>query len=64
MESFFAGTMDSNIALQWIHGTGISYVYFGPQEQEVANIRALDTAYPFLQLVYTNPHVLIYRVNK
>jgi uncharacterized membrane protein len=64
VESFFAGTMDPKIALQWIRGTGISYVYCGPQEAEVANVRALDAIYPFLQPVYSNPHVFIYRVNE
>ena len=64
VESFFAGTMDPNTALQWIRGARISYVYFGPQEQEVANIRAFDTVYPFLQPIYTNPHVVIYRVSE
>lgn len=63
VESFFAGTMDATVAFNWIHGAGISYVFFGPQEQEVANIQSLESAYPFLQPVYTNPHVTIYRVS-
>jgi len=64
VESFFAGTMDQSTALAWFHGARISYIYFGPQEAEVANIPALDTIYPFLQPVYTNAHVVIYRVNE
>lgn len=64
VESFFAGTMDPDTALKWIAGAGISYVYFGPQEAEVANIRSLDTVYPFLHPVYTNSHIVIYRVNE
>lgn len=64
VESFFAGTMDPAAALEWFHGAGISYVYFGPQESEVAHIRVLDSVYPFLQPVYTNPHIVIYRVKE
>lgn len=64
VESFFAGTMNPDVALRWIQGAGISYVYFGPQEAEVAHIRALDSVYPFLHPVYTNPHIVIYRVGE
>ncbi len=64
VESFFAGTMEPDVALRWIHGAGISYVYFGPQEAEVAHIRALDSVYPFLQPVYNNPRIVIYRVKE
>ncbi len=64
VESFFAGTMDPVTAPRWIHKAGISYVYFGPQEADVAHLRSLDATYPFLKPVYTNAHVVIYRVNE
>ena len=64
VESFFAGTMDPDVAKNWIIGAGISYVFFGPQEKEVGNIEFLESVYPFLIPVYTNPHVVLYRVVK
>lgn len=64
VESFFVGSMKPVTAKSWIIGAGISYVYFGPQEKEVGNIQSLESVYPFLSPVYTNPHVVIYRVNQ
>ncbi len=64
VESFFGGTMKAADAARWIRGAGIAYVFFGPQEREVGNIRALETVYPFLQPLFANEQVTIYGVQK
>jgi uncharacterized membrane protein len=64
VESFFGGTMNAADAARWMKSAGISYVFFGPQEREVGSIDKLDTVYQFLQPVYANDYVTIYRVQE
>lgn len=44
---------------------GVNYIVFGPQEKETASsakITDLGKIYPFLQVIYQNQHVTVYRV--
>ena len=59
---FFSGSMQANIAREFVHSTGATYVFFGPQEREDGKMTELSRVYPFLQSVYQNTYVTVYRV--
>lgn len=58
---FFSGKMKREEAYHFLKSENISYVYFGPQEKELGNIQNLQEVYPFLDLVYNNQKVSIYK---
>lgn len=59
---FFSGKMNKIEAASFVTKENIKYVYFGPQEKEFANIKDLARDYPFLELIYQNSQVMVYRV--
>ena len=62
VSDFFRGVMRPQDAYAWLIKEGISYVFYGPQEKEDGGGETLDKAYPFLQELYRNTYVKIYRV--
>jgi len=62
VKRFFQGNMQSKDAYYWMKREGISFVFYGPQEQE--HNRALDIMlqYPFLRQVFTQDGVFIFEV--
>lgn len=63
---FFSGKMDPQKAVEFIKNERISYIYFGPQEKELAYVTDLKNVYKDLPItpVYTNSRVVIYKVLK
>src|SRR3989338_322614 len=61
-EEFYSGKMDYKDAIQFLKRENISYVYYGPQEKEFANIKDLAKEYPFMELIYQNSQVKEYKV--
>lgn len=61
---FFKGEMTKEEANNLLVKEHISYIYFGPQERELGNIKDLNSVYPFVSAVYSNNQVRIYRINK
>jgi hypothetical protein len=61
---FFSGKMKNDEAKELLQKENISYIFFGPQEKEIAWIPDLETVYPQISLerVYTNQRVIIYKV--
>jgi hypothetical protein len=59
---FFQGKMGAKEALQWMRGERISYVFFGPEEQDRGGLKTLESAYPFLKRVYKKANVILYSV--
>jgi len=59
---FFQGKMGAKEAFQWMRGERISYVFFGPEEQDRGGLKTLESAYPFLKRVYKKGSVILYSV--
>lgn len=62
VKEFFSGNMDKNQVKSWIRETRAAYVFYGPQEREYGGGSDFSTTYPFLQEVYANSMVRIYRI--
>jgi len=60
-KQFFRGDMKKEDALMWLKETGITYIFFGPQEKEEGKMSELHTRYPFLQKMFQNTDVTIYQ---
>ena len=58
---FFSGKMKREEAYNFLKSENISYIYFGPQEKEIGALQNLQKVYPFLELVYNNQQVYIYK---
>ena len=61
--------MNSQLAKSWFLRERISYVFYGPQERELGEISGLPAQvglrdkYGFLNPVYSNKQVTIYKIN-
>ncbi len=64
VESFYRGDMPASQARTWLDASRISYVFFGPEEAEFSTYSAkeLTSLYPFLEKIYQNSRVYLYRV--
>ena len=63
MYTFFQNHLCREHEMNWIKSEGVSYVFYGPEEREIANyIPELLTYYPDLEEVYKSEQVRIYRV--
>lgn len=62
VKQFYKGLMTKQEAYAYMQKEGISYVFWGPQEQEQGEGVALDVAYPFLREVYNTSEVTIYSI--
>lgn len=60
-EDFFGGRFADSEARDFLIRERIDYIYFGPQEREWTKGRNLQTLYPFLQEIYRNSRVVIYK---
>lgn len=60
-KNFFLGKMKEAEAREFLKKERIDYIFFGPQERELGNIRDLKAIFPFIITVYTNPQVTIYK---
>lgn len=63
VKEFFSGAMDKDVVASWVRETDASYVFYGPQEREDGGGKDLSTRYPFLEEVYKNSVVTIYRIS-
>ncbi len=63
VRDFYAGRMTKEQAYLWLKNERISYIFFGPQEFETSGIRDLTILYSFVDLVYHNDYVTIYKIN-
>ncbi|MBU1326675.1 hypothetical protein KKB64_04045 [Patescibacteria group bacterium] len=63
VRTFFSGMMKSNQARDFMEKNHLRYVFFGPQEKDDGGIDDLRKVYPFLEEMYKNEYVTIYRVN-
>ncbi|KKS97776.1 MAG: hypothetical protein UV73_C0005G0053 [Candidatus Gottesmanbacteria bacterium GW2011_GWA2_43_14] len=59
---FFKGEFGKDEAEGFIRREEISLVFYGPQEKAFGSFPDLAAVYPFLQKVYSNPEVILYRV--
>lgn len=62
MNNFYVQRLTRETELSYLKTTGISYVFFGPEEREISGRDSLSELYPELTEVYSNPTVKIYRV--
>lgn len=60
--SFFSGKMTQEEAQSFVRREHISFVFFGPQERALAAGKSVAEEYPFLERVFTNSQVTLYRV--
>lgn len=63
VKRFFAGTIPPADARLWLLRDNIHVVFFGPQEKEDGGVIELSRVYPFLEAVYRNTYVTVYRAN-
>ena len=61
---FFSGKMKREEAYNFLKSENISYIYFGPQEREIGQFSDLKQLYPFLDMIYSNKQVKVYKVDK
>jgi hypothetical protein len=59
--AFFRGSITPTDAAVWMERERLDVVFFGPQEQEEAGLADLSQRYSFLNEVYKNDYVRIYR---
>ena len=64
VDQFFLGQMSASQAQLFLQNGRIKYIFFGPQEKEKLNYNLLEKLYPFINLIYSNPHVFIYSVSR
>lgn len=60
VSTWFSGTNSILTAHEYLKKHNIDYIYYGYKERNLGDI----THYPFLEVVYTNPEVKIYKVKK
>jgi len=60
VNQFFSGGMSETSAQQFFQNERLSFVFFGPEEQEKNSVTDLSIVYPFLKHVYSNTDVVIY----
>jgi hypothetical protein len=58
---FFSKSLTEEGARKLLSREHISYIFFGPQERDIAKGVNLETLYPYVTPVYTNPNVTIYK---
>lgn len=61
---FFAGKMKEAEAKEFLQRENITYIYFGPQERDLGQLSDLKQAYGFIDEIYGNNKVKIYKVDK
>ena len=54
--------MNAEEARAFLTRENLRWIYFGPQEREDGGVRDLSKIYPFLESVYANGFVTVYRV--
>lgn len=64
VDAFFRGAMTANQAELFLKNGPVRYVFFAVQEKEKSNGKSLDSFYPFLKPVFSNPDVTIYTFPK
>src|SRR3989344_946458 len=60
---FFKGEFEVREAEEFMEKERISFVFYGPQEKAFGEIADLSKTYAFLEKVYGNAEIIIYRVN-
>ena len=60
VKSFFAGSMSSAQATEFLTANNLHDVFFGPQEMSDGGVTDLSDTYPFLTKIYSNTYVRIY----
>ena len=60
---FFKGEFEEREAEEFMEKERISFVFYGPQEKAFGEIADLSKTYAFLEKVYGNAEIIIYRVN-
>ena len=60
LQIFFKGDMNENQAKTFLLQGNIKYIFFGPQEKDLAGGRNLEEIYPFLKTTFQNDTVKIY----
>lgn len=65
VHAFYSNTMTTDQAKQWLLEEKLSYVFFGPEEKEDSGgkLDDLRNVYPFLDEIYQNTHVRIYKLS-
>lgn len=61
VKQFFSGQLPQEEARNWLATSGLSVIFFGPQEQEDGGVTDLQRIYPFLDVIYENTMVKVYR---
>lgn len=61
---FFKAEMTGEVALDFLKKERISLIFFGPQERELSQITDLKEKYNFLESVYKNVRVEIYKIRE
>jgi hypothetical protein len=62
VQQFFRGDMQAPDAYAWLKTQGISYIFYGPQEQEDGKNMDIAAHYPFLRQVFHSVDVRIYQL--
>lgn len=57
---FFKGLLTMEQAVEWLGSQYITYIFYGPEEK--AELGDIGSLYPFIQEVYKNTDVTIYKV--
>ena len=60
---FFKGEFEVREAEEFMEKERISFVFYGPQEKAFGEIADLSKTYAFLEKVYRNAEIIVYRVN-
>jgi len=60
-ERFYKGEMGKDEVEKFLRQERISSVFFGPQERSLGGLEDLERKYPFLQSIYQNKQVMIYK---
>lgn len=63
VHAFFSGEMKPAEAATWLSKENLQYIFFGPQEKEDARVGDLAKLYPFVQSIYSNDYVTVYKAN-
>lgn len=63
VKDFFAGNMSPVQAKDFLMTNNLHYIFFGPQETADGGISDLAKTYPFLNQIYKNNFVRIYKLN-
>lgn len=63
VDQFFKGEMTGEEARQFLQKGNVKYIFYSIQEKELANKGFKLQDYPFLEKMYENQLVIIYRIN-